>query len=217
MQLRLMNKDIAYNLLLILVLVVMPSLFLLWVFSLVPRGSIATSGEASLEATPAVQYLRDATMFSLIDPNGPPLPDGELVTLPEAQNRVSYVIPLPSYLPDSATLIQVWVSPINEQVVLMYSNRMSIYLGRTPFPPDWDRIIAEEPVFTGVSVNGGAGMGTDPGFHTVDGGEQFFHPGSVGWWVGGLSITVYSDSHSLQELLRVAESIEIQATKPTPK
>jgi hypothetical protein len=73
-------------------------------------------------------------------------------------------------------------------------------------PPDWDKIIMTTPQLTKIKVNGNEGMGTSPGFTTYD-GNNYPYPGSVEWWVDGLDITLYSDTFSLDELLKIAETV----------
>lgn len=137
-------------------------------------------------------------------PDGP-LPKGKKLPFAEAQKMVSYKIPVP----DAVKIKQVWVSidtASDESVAIEFSSKLLLIIHKMENPPDWDKIIESVPELTKINVNGNAGVGADPGY-TTSGENKFFYPGSVGWWVDGLKITLYSDTLSLKELLKIAKTV----------
>lgn len=140
-----------------------------------------------------------------------PLIFAEKVTLSEAQARVLYTIPLPDVLA-SASIQEVWastnsVAPAQRSVAVIFSDGIKVIVHPAEDQsPDWDAIIADSPEFTRITIRGHPGMGTDPGVQEIR-GRQYSYPGSVSWWVNGLLITIYSDTLSLGDLLKVAESV----------
>jgi hypothetical protein len=142
-----------------------------------------------------------------------PLGSGEEMSFVEAQRRISYPIPMPEGLEPK----QVWVHTYNlapslseQSVAVEFNVDLLLIIHEGAKPPDWERTLIAVPELGKVSVNGNVGVGTDPGF-TKYGGNEYPYPGSVQWWVNGLSITLYSDTMSLEELLKIAETI-----LPTP-
>ncbi len=151
------------------------------------------------------------TLSDLAEPLSPqlngPLPNGEVVSLADAQAKTSYTIPLP----EGVGIKQVWVStnaanPSEQSIAVQFNNDLLLIIHEMAKPPDWDGIIASTPEFAKIDVNGDPGIGTDPGF-TRTSGKDYFHPGSVSWWVDGLNITLYSDTLLLEELLKVAQTV----------
>lgn len=151
------------------------------------------------------------TLLTPAEPFSPqlvgPLPNSEEVSLAEAQAKTSYAIPLP----EAIEIKQVWVStnaanPSEQSIAVQFNSDLLLIIHEMAEPPDWEGIIASTPEFTKVDVNGNPGMGTDPGF-TRSSGKDYFHPGSISWWVDGLNITLYSDTLSLEELLKVAQTV----------
>jgi hypothetical protein len=138
-----------------------------------------------------------------------PLERGEEVSFAEAQRIISYLIPRP----EAEKIKRVWIStnpenPPQQSVAIQFKRDLLLIIHTTEraTPPDWDRTIANVPVFKKIDVNGVSGMGADPGV-TEFLGRPYSYPGSVEWWVEGLDITLYSDTMSLEELLKIAETV----------
>ena len=137
---------------------------------------------------------------------------GEQVGLAEAQVRVPFQVPLPSYVPNSAALAEVWASPKDvkpsmRSLAFVYSNGLTIIIHQEDEATNWEALAT--PPFTLININGHAGVGKDPGKEEVM-GEWYDYPGSVSWQVGRLQISVYSQHHSMEELIRLAKSMEIR-------
>lgn len=152
-----------------------------------------------------------------------PILAAERLTLSEARTRVPFTIPLPTSLPESAALEigEVWVSgsqvPLDlgeevyrelHSVAVVFTNGCQMIIHQMDSPPDWDGVIAQQsPIFSNVTVDGRPGMGTSPGVQEITGGQHRY-PGSVSWWADGLQITIYSDSLPLEELVKIANSVQ---------
>jgi len=164
--------------------------------------------------------------YELIWPFQGPIP-GDRVTLDEARSRLSFEIPLPSYLPGEATLREVYVSSIDlprelRQAALVYANGIHIIIRYEEMTLSWDSWLAEAPdIFQPLEVSGYPGVGAELGLERYcvsyapsvewecrDG--PGLRPGTVQWQANGLVIAIYSYDHPLGELLRVAESMEIR-------
>ena len=151
-----------------------------------------------------------------------PILAAERVTLSEARTSVPFTIPLPTSLPDAASveIEEVWVSAVQApldldeeiytelySVAVVFSDGCQMIIHQMDSPPDWDAIIAQQtPVFSKVTINGHPGMGTSPGVQEIMGGQHRY-PGSVSWWVDGLDIAIYSETLPLEELLEIANSV----------
>lgn len=138
-----------------------------------------------------------------------PLPNGDKVSLTEAQVRVPYSIPLPQGL----EIKGVWVSttaadPAQRSVAVQFEGGLLLIIHQEAQSPDWDAVIATAPEFRKTSVNGYTGIGINPGSTEFD-GRKYPHPGSVSWWVNGLEITLYSNTLPLQDLLKIAETMSL--------
>jgi hypothetical protein len=161
----------------------------------------------------------------------PILAMGDRVSLSEGQRRVPFAIPLPSSMPASANLQEIYVSPADtlpqdRWVALLYSNGVQIFISQSSVPLNWEALRAEDPqLIHPILVKGQQGQGVEPGLLTKcithyyspsDPGETRceegpeHRPGHVMWQIQGLLIEVSSYNHSMQELLHIAESI------PTP-
>lgn len=136
-----------------------------------------------------------------------PLPNAEELSLVDVQTRVPYSIPLP----EGVEVQKIWGSTVaveasERSVAIQLANGLLLIIHPMAEPPNWDGIIASVPAFVKVDVNGNTGIGIDPGT-TEANGMEYFHPGSVEWWADGLDITLYSDTLSLEELLKVAQTV----------
>ncbi|HEM62638.1 MAG TPA: hypothetical protein ENO24_10140 [Chloroflexi bacterium] len=131
---------------------------------------------------------------------------GDRVSLDEASRRMPFPIPLPSYVPEEARLREVYVSrmddpPLYRQAALVHENGVYIILRYGGMTWSWESPFRARPEgFELVEVSGHGGVGADP----LPG-----RPGVVEWQVGPLVAAVYSYDHSLTELLRVAESMDL--------
>ena len=92
-------------------------------------------------------------------------------------------------------------------LAFVYSNGLTIIIHQENKSINWESL-ATSP-FTLINVNGHAGVGKDPGKQEIM-GKSYEYPGSVSWQVGRLQISIYSQHHSMEELIRVAESMEIR-------
>ncbi|MCX7608878.1 MAG: hypothetical protein N2049_06645 [Anaerolineales bacterium] len=138
-----------------------------------------------------------------------PLPNAEELSLTEAKARIPYSIPLP----EGFEIRRIWatkdtVEVSERSVAVEFTDDLLLIIHPMKQAPDWDGIIAIAPSFIKVDINGNLGIGTDPGYTEIN-GVKHFHPGSVEWWVNGLEldITLYSNTYTLDELLKVAQSI----------
>ncbi len=134
-----------------------------------------------------------------------PIP-GDRVSLDEARARTLFPIPLPSYMPEGATLREVYASGMDDplpyrQAALVYENGVYVILRYGGMAWSWESPFRARPEgFQPVEVSGHGGVGADP---------RVGRPGVVEWQVGPLVTAVYSYDHSLVELLRVAESMDV--------
>jgi len=139
-----------------------------------------------------------------------PLGSGEEISFVAAQNRLSFSIPQI----ESEEVERVWVSTnpenLSEQsIAIRFKSDLLLIIHAYEKPIDnWDQIIATMPAFKKIDVNGNSGIGADPGTTDVR-GQPYAYPGSVEWWVNGLDVTLYSDTLSLEELLKIAQTIPL--------
>jgi hypothetical protein len=135
-----------------------------------------------------------------------PIP-GDKVSLDEARARTPFPIPLPSYMPGGAALREVYASGMDDprlyrQAALVYENGVYIILHYGGMDWSWESPYRHRPEgFVTLEVGGHSGVGAEP---------RPGRPGVVEWQVGRLVAAVYSYDHSLTELLRVAESMDMQ-------
>ena len=131
---------------------------------------------------------------------------GDRVSLDEASRRMPFPIPLPSYVPEEARLREVYVSrmddpPLYRQAALVYENGVYIILRYGGMTWSWESPFRARPEgFELVEVSGHGGVGAEP---------RPGRPGVAEWQVDALVTAVYSYDHSLAELLRVAESMDV--------
>jgi len=147
---------------------------------------------------------------------GEPIFGERVSSLEEMQARVPFSVPLPNYMPDGGVLSEVWAGqtrypPEQRHAALVYSNGIWITFSlQSEIVPDWKGLVDEpNSPFRLIKVNGIEGIGKDPGDQVLYGGEIHHYPGSVGWKAGHLLIAVYGE-YPMEELLRVAESMEIR-------
>ena len=147
-------------------------------------------------------------------PRPPPYPPivGDHVTLEEAQQRTPYTIPVPPADIVESDIQEVWASRTHiaaehKRVYIIYSNGLNISLGGSPTaPPPAD--VSELPdTFREVSVGGKTGTGKDAFVKTTNIGTQVDVPASVHWWDNKVDIRLYHPTLSLQELIRIGESM----------
>ncbi len=145
-----------------------------------------------------------------------PLESGEEVSFEKAHKKISFPIPLPK----AEKVKRVWIrinpeNPAQQSIAIRFKSDLIliVHTSNRETPPDWDRVIAAMPVFKKVEINGIFGIGDDPGITDVR-GQPYHYPGSVGWLVNGLDITLYSDTLSLEELLAVARTMQIENPLP---
>jgi len=175
------------------------------------------SGCKMYDSQTAASQPGEVTRSQPPEPNLPgdaPLNNAEVVTLEQAQTRTAYHIPLPERI----TIQQVWIQttssgdapeiPARRAVAVQFENDVLLRIYPLDRQPDWDRLIAQsKDYFKKISVNGIPGIGADPGVVIYD-GEEYFNRGSVVWWVDGLKYGLYTDTVSLEELLKVAETLQ---------
>ncbi len=94
----------------------------------------------------------------------------------------------------------------NQSLAIIFTNGAKLHVHQEEQPIRYAPSVDENPDLTLIIVKGHTGMGADPGTNETD-GERYPYPGSVSWWENGLDIELYSDDQSLDELLRIAESI----------
>jgi hypothetical protein len=132
---------------------------------------------------------------------------GDRVSLDEARARTPFPILLPSYMPGGAGLREVYASgmdnpPLYREAALVYENGVYVILRSGGMAWSWESPFRARPEgfeLAQVSDHGGVGADPRPG-----------RPGVVEWQVGPLVTAVYSYDHSLAQLLRVAESMDLQ-------
>lgn len=149
-------------------------------------------------------------------PTGEPIFGERVSSLEEMQARVPFSVPLPKYMPDGGVLSEVWAGqtrypPEQRPAALVYSNGIWITFSlQSEIVPDWKGLVDEpNSPFRLIKVNGIEGIGKDPRDQVLYGGEIHHYPGSVTWKAGDLLIEVYGE-YPIEELLRVAESMEIR-------
>jgi hypothetical protein len=165
--------------------------------------------------------------YNLALPFEGPIP-GEKVSLDEARSRMPFPIPLPSYMPGSTKVMEVYASRADtatefRQAALVYENGIYIILHvEEEITLGWETPLADQPdIFKPVEINGHPGLGAEPGLarecvtyapstdrQCTDGPGR--RPGFVEWQVGRVVIYIASYDYPLAELLRVAESMEVR-------
>ena len=160
----------------------------------------------------------EVTLSQPPEPNMPdeaPILGAEMVTFGEAQARSTYHIPLPKGI----AIQQVWVeinssgdsleTPTKRPVAIQFENDLLLRIYPQNRQPDWDKIVEQDKDFKKISVNGILGIGAEPGVEIYD-NEAFFRRGSVSWWVDNLEYGLYTDTLSLEELLKIAETLQLE-------
>ena len=147
-------------------------------------------------------------------PRPPPYPPivGDHVTFEEAQQRTPYTIPVPPADVVESDIQEVWASKTHiaaehKKVYIIYSNglRISLHVILTAPPP---ADLSELPdTVREVSVGGKTGTGKDAFVKTTNIGTQVDVPASVHWWDNKVDIRLYHPTLSLQELIRIGESM----------
>ena len=176
------------------------------VCEIIDSKAVSCCGE-EWEINELIAHIRQ-TLRSFFGPHlDSPLGNGELVSLDEAQARLSFTIPLP----DGFAVKEVWVSPEevasdDRAVAIQFENDLLLIIHQLANEPNWDGTISSVPELAKISVNGHNGLGANPGTKFVA-GKEYPYPGSVEWWVDGVDITLYSDTLSLEELLKIAEAV----------
>ena len=137
---------------------------------------------------------------------------GERVTFEEAQQRTSYTIPVPPADVVESDILEVWASKTHiaaehQKVYIIYSNGLNISLQAIlTAPPPAD--LSELPdTFREVSVGGKTSLGQDAFVKTTSIGTQVNVPASIQWWDNKVDIRLYHPTLSLQELIRIGESM----------
>ncbi len=160
----------------------------------------------------------EASRTSLLQPSGglitlisSPIP-GDLVSPEEAITRLPYFLPKVEYLPDGGRLSELWVSTITTPVgdrslAMVFDNGITLIVHQERGSLNLDNLAAEPP-FQLVNVNDREGVGKNPGDQVLSDSSNWHYPGSVKWQVGNLVLTVYGE-YSLEELIKVAESIHL--------
>jgi hypothetical protein len=176
------------------------------VCEIIDSKAVSCCGE-EWEINELIAHIRQ-TLRSFFGPHlDNPLGNGELVSLDEAQARLSFFIPLP----DGFAVKEVWVSPEevasdNRAVAIQFENDLVLIIHQLANEPNWDGTGSSAPELAKISVNGHNGLGANPGIKFVA-GKEYPYPGSVAWWMNGLDITLYSDTLHLEELLKIAETV----------
>ena len=176
------------------------------VCEIIDSKAVSCCGE-EWEINELIAHIRQ-TLRSFSGPHlDNPLGNGELVSLDEAQARLSFTIPLP----DGFAVSEVWVSPEevasgDRAVAIQFQDDLLLIIHQLANEPNWDGTVSSAPELAKISVNGHNGLGANPGTKFIT-GKEYPYPGSVAWWMNGLDITLYSDTHSLEELLKIAETV----------
>jgi hypothetical protein len=168
--------------------------------------------EDKVEPSQTALIKNDQTPHSTEAEN--PLLRGEEVSLVEAENILSFAIPQPK----GEEIEHIWVStnpenPLDQSLAISFQNDLLLIIHTNEKAIRWDETITNMPIFKAVTVNGNSGMGADPG-ETEVWGQPYAYPGSVEWWVNGLDITLYSDTLTLEQLLKIAETMPEPAALP---
>jgi hypothetical protein len=171
------------------------------------------------------QSLGEGYTLTLAWASEGPIP-GQKVSLDDARSRMPFSIPLPSYLPGSTRLMEVYASAADtaaefRQAALVYENGIYIILYHDEATMGWGWAFEEYPdIFRPVEVSGHPGLGAEPGparecvsyapstdRQCTDGPGP--RPGVVEWQADGLVVSIHSYDYPLAELLRVAESMDV--------
>ena len=136
-----------------------------------------------------------------------PLIGGERVAIEDAPAKVHFSI----RQPEGFEIKETWVSPetagpYGRSVAIQFENDLLLIIQRLIQSPDWDGMIMNFPEFTKITINGNEGMGSSSGIAFIE-GLEYPYPGSVGWWAEGLDFSLYSNTLSLEELLKIAETV----------
>lgn len=143
-------------------------------------------------------------------PDGAPI-FGDKVPLEVARARTRYTIPIPADTATAAELTEVWVSPEADspgyqQVYLIYSNGLEMSIGgRTAYPMDFTSLTY--PPFQAITVKGAPRRANDPFVTQTKYRGEVKGRGTVSWWVNGVWISIRHRELSMDQLLRVAESM----------
>ena len=206
-----------------LALLAMPVLigFLVWRYALPnaeqPRSATSLSSVVAENPVPATGRLEPA-------PAAIPMPApaargtiiGEKVSLEEARRRAPFAIPMPTETITEAQLLEVWASEANNppafrQVQLIYSNGLNVFIGGRPERIDYGALA--KPPARPVQVNGIPASGKDPTVQHLEISGRVDVPGVVSWWANGVDIHIWHPSFSMDQLLKVANSMPIPTMK----
>jgi hypothetical protein len=158
------------------------------VCEIIDSKAVSCCGE-EWEINELIAHIRQ-TLRSFFGPHlDNPLGNGELVSLDEAQTRLSFTIPLP----DGFAVREVWVSPEevasdNRAVAIQFENDLLLIIHQLANEPNWDGTVSSAPELAKISVNGHNGLGANPGIKFVA-GKDYPYPGSVSWWMDGLYLS----------------------------
>ena len=147
-------------------------------------------------------------------PRPPPYPPivGDHVTFEEAQQRTPYTIPVPPADVVESDILEVWASKTHiaaehKRVYIIYSNGLNISLGGSPTAPPPADLSALPDTFREVSVGGKTSLGQDAFVKTTNIGTQIDVPASIQWWDNKVDIRLYHPTMTMQELIRIGESM----------
>lgn len=141
---------------------------------------------------------------------GPPIRGGDPVTLEEAKQRTPYTIPVPPVNVVESDIDEVWVSEEHDseeldRVYIIYSNGLEISIEGYPTPVDFSQL--KEYMSRQVSVRNMPGLGKERFIKKRRDGMTIRRLTSLSWWDNQVRITLYHPTVSLDELIRIGETM----------
>lgn len=141
---------------------------------------------------------------------GPPIRGGDPVTLEEAKQRTPYTIPVPPVNVVESDIDEVWISEEHDseeldRVHIIYSNGLEISIEGYTTPIDFSQL--KEYMSRQVSVRNMPGLGKERFIKKRRDGMTIRRLTSLSWWDNQVRITLYHPTVSLEELVRIGETM----------
>jgi len=143
--------------------------------------------------------------------DGTPFPFAERVeSISLAQQRVQFVIPLPSVPSAEWEASAIWVPQVDKasefnRVWIVFRNGITASVQGDIEPPDGDRL--ERLMHSGFApadIGDYIGRGKDAGVSVTRRYGEVQTPSVIAWWQAGTQVVLYSNEHSLGELAEIA-------------
>ena len=133
----------------------------------------------------------------------------EVDSIEDAQQRVSFNVPLPPMLAGEWEPQEVWVSrageePENQAVWVLFSNGVQYSIHPSEGQPNFEALSDGIPQILEIEFDNRWGIGAEREVRTLPVRGEFLQPAVAVWWQLGTKVNLTSEQHSLVELLEIA-------------